>query len=170
MKTNRNNALIYILLVVAQILICNFINLGQYLMLSILPVMVLCLPLTIPAAGLMLIAAVCGLAVDWLAEGILGLNMLAIVPVAFIRNMVVNLLFGKDHTERGDGFSIRKNGFVRVSVAILICQAVFLTIYVIADGAGTRPFLFNLIKVGVSLVCGYIISLPIVNMLTSDGK
>lgn len=170
MKTNRNNALIYILLVVAQILICNFINLGQYLKLSILPVMVLCLPLTIPAAGLMLISAVCGLAVDWLAEGILGLNMLAIVPVAFIRNMVVNLLFGKDHTERGDGFSIRKNGFVRVSVAILICQAVFLTIYVIADGAGTRPFLFNLIEVGVSLVCGCIISLPIVNMLTSDGK
>ena len=170
MRIEKNNTLMYILLVVAQILVCNFINVGQYVMLSILPVIILCMPLTVPTIALMLIAAVVGIAVDWLAEGIVGLNVLALVPVAFIRNPVAGLLFGKDHTERGEGFSLKKNGFTRFSVAILICQAVFLAVYVAADGAGTRPFLFCFIRVMLSLVCGYVISLPIANMLTSETK
>ena len=160
----------YVLLVVAQILICNFINVGQYVFLSVLPVLILCMPLTVPAAVLMLIAAASALAVDWLAEGILGLNVLALVPVAMIRNLVVTVLFGEDHVERGESFSMKKNGFTRFSVAILICQTVFVVIYVVADGAGTRPFLFNLAKVAASVVCGYIISLPVANMLTSGDK
>ena len=86
MRTNRNFTLIYILLVIGQILICNFINTGPYLMLSVLPALILCLPPGIPVSLLMLMAAISGLAVDWLAEGITGLNMAALVPVAFVRN------------------------------------------------------------------------------------
>ena len=168
MKTNRNIALMYILLVVAQILVCNFINVGPYVFLTILPVMLLCLPLTIPPVPLMPIAAVSGLAVDWLAEGIVGLNVLAAVPVAFIRNTVVRLLLGKDHTERAEGFSFRKNGFPKISAAMLVCQAVFLAVYVVVDGAGTRPFLFLALRFTLSLICGYLISLPVFNMLTSN--
>ena len=170
MKTERHFTLMYILLLVAQILICNFINVGPHVFISILPVLILCLPLNIPAIILMLIAAVSGLAVDWLAEGIYGLNMLALVPVAFIRNFTVALLFGKDRTDRAEGFSFRKNGFLRVSAAILICQSVFLAIYIIADGAGTKPFVFNLLKFAASSVCCYIISLLVFNMMTPGEK
>lgn len=170
MRSENNRWLMYLLLVLIQILVCNFINTGPYLLLSLLPVFVLCLPLNVPAVVLMFIAAVSGLAVDWLSEGITGLNFLSLVPVAFIRNRMVVLLFGKDHAERTENFSIRKNGFTRVSAAILICQSVFLLIYIVADGAGTRPFVFNLVRFAVSLVCGYLISLPVFNMLTSGGK
>lgn len=170
MRSENNRWLMYLLLVLIQILVCNFINTGPYLSLSLLPVFVLCLPLNVPAVVLMFIAAVSGLAVDWLSEGITGLNFLSLVPVAFIRNRMVVLLFGKDHAERTENFSIRKNGFTRVSAAILICQSVFLLIYIVADGAGTRPFVFNLVRFAVSLVCGYLISLPVFNMLTSGGK
>ena len=51
MRTNRNFTLIYILLVIGQILICNFINTGPYLMLSVLPALILCLPPGIPVAA-----------------------------------------------------------------------------------------------------------------------
>ena len=167
MRTNRNFTLIYILLVIGQILICNFINTGPYLMLSVLPALILCLPPGIPVSLLMLMAAISGLAVDWLAEGIVGLNMAALVPVAVIRNFLVRLLFGKELSERNENISIRKSGLPKVSAGILICQTVFLAIYIVIDGAGTRPFLFNLIKFAVSLPCGYLLSLPVVNMLTS---
>ena len=170
MKTERNFTLMYLMAVTAQILICNFINVGTYVSVSILPVLVLCLPLNIPVMLLMFIAAVTGLAVDWLAEGIVGLNMLAAVPVAFIRNFTVSLLFGKDKTDRAEGISIRKNGFLRVSAAIIICQSVFSAIYIIADGAGTVPFLFILIKFAISLCCSYVLSIPLFNMLASDEK
>ncbi len=170
MKTERNITLMYILLVVAQILICNFINTGPYVFISILPVLVLCLPLNIPSVLLMLVAAACGLAVDWMAEGIVGLNMLALVPVAFIRNFTVTLLFGRDRKDRTEDFSMKKNGFLRVSAAILLCQAVFLAVYIIADGAGTRPFLSCLLRFASSLACGYILSLPVFNILTSNDR
>ena len=170
MKTDRNFTLTYILLVIAQILICNFINTGPYVFLSILPAAVLCLPLGIPTILLMIIAAVTGLAVDWLAEGIIGLNMLAIVPVALVRNAVIPLLFGKDCSERGERFSIHKNGLLKVSAAIFICQTIFLAIYIVADGAGTRPFLFNLVKFAVSLLCSCLLSIPVTDMLTSPEK
>ena len=156
MKTSQNFTLMYILLLTGQILICNFINSGPYVMLSILPAIVLCLPPGIPAIVLMLIAAVSGLAVDWLAEGVIGLNMAA--------------LFGKEHSERGDGFSIKKNGFSKISAAIIICQAIFLSIYIVIDGAGTRTFLFNLARFAASLLCGFLLSIPVVNMLTSGER
>lgn len=170
MKTSQNFTLMYILLLTGQILICNFINSGPYVMLSILPAIVLCLPPGIPAIVLMLIAAVSGLAVDWLAEGVIGLNMAALVPVAFVRNILVRLLFGKEHSERGDGFSIKKNGFSKISAAIIICQAIFLSVYIIIDGAGTRTFLFNLARFAASLLCGFLLSIPVVNMLTSGER
>ena len=170
MRTNRNFTLIYILLVIGQILICNFINTGPYLMLSVLPALILCLPPGIPVSLLMLMAAISGLAVDWLAEGIVGLNMLAAVPVAFIRNFTVSLLFGKDKTDRAEGISIRKNGFLRVSAAIIICQSVFSAIYIIADGAGARPFWFNASRFGASLAAGWLLSLAVAAVIVPDDK
>lgn len=170
MRTNRNFTLIYILLVIGQILICNFINTGPYLMLSVLPALILCLPPGIPVSLLMLMAAISGLAVDWLSEGITGLNMAALVPVAFVRNTLARLLFGKEHSERSESFSIRKNGLSKVSAAILVCQALFLAIYIIIDGAGVRTIVFNLLKFAISLPCGYLLSLPVVNILTSGDN
>lgn len=170
MKSSQNSILTYILLVLAQILICNFINTGPYVFLTLLPVLILCLPLSIPSIPLMLIAAVSGLAVDWLAEGVTGLNMAAAVPVAFIRNPVARVLFGEDQMERGEGFSFRKNGILKISAAILICTSVFLAIYIFLDSAGTRTFLFNLLRFAISLSCGYILAIPVINLLTSGEK
>ena len=61
MKTSQNPILMYILLVIAQILICNFINTGPYVFLTILPALILCIPLSVPTVPLMLAAAVSGL-------------------------------------------------------------------------------------------------------------
>lgn len=170
MRISFNFIPMYLMLVIAQILICNFVNIGPYVSLSILPAMVLCIPMSVPVIPAMIAAAVSGLAVDWLAEGIIGLNMLAIVPVALVRNAVTPLLFGKDCSERGERFSIHKNGLLKVSAAIFICQTIFLAIYIVADGAGTRPFLFNLVKFAVSLLCSCLLSIPVTDMLTSPEK
>lgn len=167
MKISWNFILTYILLVLAQVLICNFINTGPYVFLTILPALVLCLPLSVHTIPLMLLAAISGLAVDWLAEGVIGLNMAAAVPVAAIRNPLARALFGEELLDRGENFSFRKNGFMKVSAAALICNAVFLAVYIFADSAGTRPFLFNLTRFSVSFVCGCILAVPVINLLTS---
>ena len=147
--------LVYVLLTVAQMLLCNYLHVSPYLMLSILPVMVLCIPIRVPTVWAMVIAFLTGLAVDLLAEGVLGLNVLALVPVAFARK---------------EDFSVRKNGFGEVALAVFLVQALFLAVYIWADGAGTRPFSFNAIRFGVSLAAGVLVSLLVIDLLAPDTR
>ena len=161
---------IFLLLVAVQMLICNYMNLSPYLMLSILPVMILCVPLRLPTFWTLLLAFVTGGAVDLLSEGLLGLNALALVPVAFVRKELIHLIFGGELFARKEDFSIRKNGFGKVALAVFLAQALFLAIYIWADGAGTRSFAFNALRFGISLVAGWAVSLLIVDILAPDTR
>ena len=162
--------LVFVVLTVVQMLICNYFHLSPYLMLSILPVMVLCIPLRVGTVGAMVIAFATGLVVDLLAEGTLGLNTLALVPVAYARKGVIRLIFGEELFARKEDFSVRKNGFGQVALAIFLVQALFLAIYVWADSAGTRPFSFNAIRFGVSLLAGWAVSLLVIDILAPDTR
>ena len=160
----------YLLLLVVQLLLSNFFVFTPYVMLSILPAMVLCIPTRVGTSGAMLIAFVSGLLVDFLSEGILGLNALALVPVALVRNGVIGLLFGGDLFARKEDFSIRKNGLPQVLLALLLAQALFLAVYVWADAAGTRPFWFNAARFGASLGAGLLVSVPALVAMASDTR
>ncbi len=165
-----NFFLVYAILAVAQMLLCNYLHVSPYLTLSILPVMVLCIPIRVPTFWAMVIAFLTGLGVDLLAEGILGLNVLALVPVAFARKEIIRLILGGELFARKEDFTLRKNGFVPVALAVFIVQALFLAIYIWADGAGTRPFSFNAIRFGVSLAAGVLVSLLVVDILAPDTR
>ena len=149
----------YLLLLILQILLSNYLNLSPYLSLSILPVLILMLPIRIGTLVAMILAFVSGLAVDFLSEGVLGLNALALVPVALARKGIIYLIFGSEFFARKEDISIRKHGVAKMSVAIVMAQSLFLLIYIWADGAAMRPFLFNTIRFFVSLVAGLLLSL-----------
>ena len=44
MKVSQHFGTLYTLLVIGQIVLCNYSQLGPYIMLSMLPAMVLCIP------------------------------------------------------------------------------------------------------------------------------
>ncbi|MBO4634892.1 MAG: hypothetical protein J5669_05925 [Bacteroidales bacterium] len=161
---------VYALLLIAQLLFSNYCVFTPYVMLSILPVMVLCIPLRVGTTGAMLIAFATGLAVDLLAEGITGLNALALVPVALLRKPVIGLILGHDLFARGEDFSIRKNGFMQIMLALLLVQALFLAIYVWADAAGTRPLWFNAVRWGASMAAGILVSIPALEVMAQDTR
>ena len=119
---NRTFWIAYLLLLVAQLVISNFFRVTPYVMLSILPVMVLCISTRINTFWTMLIAFASGLVVDLLSEGVLGLNALAIVPVAFLRNAIIQLIFGKELFARKEDFTLRSSGFAQVGLALLLAQ------------------------------------------------
>lgn len=162
--------LAYFLLAVIQILITNYFHLSYFITLSILPVMVLSIPIRYSTNIALMIAFGTGLGVDLLADGVLGLNTLALVPVAFLRNTVISFVFGEEMFSRKEDFSIRRNGFTKVALAILFVQTLFLVIYIAADGAGTRPFWFNFVRFLCSLITGFLLSLPAVDALSPEGR
>ena len=160
----------YILMVVAQMLLTNYFHFTSLCMVTILPMMVLCIPTKVETPWAMAIAFATGLAVDFFAEGALGLNALSLVPVAFVRKGLINMIFGTEPFEHKENISSRKYGFARVSFAVILVTTLFLTIYILADCAGTRPLWFMGSKLGISLVASYLVSAIIVNLLSYDDR
>ena len=139
----RNSfALTYVLLTVAQMVLSNYFHFTPYMMITILPVMVLCIPTNVGTVKAMLIAFATGLAVDFFAEGTLGINAMSLVPVALLREPVIGMFFGNEPFEQKESVTVRKYGYARVSIAIILTTVLFLLIYILADCAGTRPLWF----------------------------
>lgn len=170
MKTGNNFGLLYCLMLICQIIICNFSPLGPYITLTMLPAMIFCMPLSISTISCMVIAFGSGLAVDWLSEGLIGINAASLVPVALARKGIVKIFFGEDLITRGDSFSFNKFGTAKVSAALMTAISIFLLFYVVLDGAGTRPMWFNLVYFGASLFCNWLLSLLVTHLLTPDDR
>ena len=162
--------LTYCILIVAQLVISNYFNLSPYIMLTILPVMVLCLPTKIDTVVSMFIAFATGLVIDLFSEGVIGINILALIPVAFCRKTIIRFIFGEEIISRNDTFSIKRNGLGKVVSAVVIPQSLFLLIYLIADGAAIRTFLFFMGRFFSSLAAGTVVSVAIVNFTTNDDR
>ena len=170
MKSDQNFGILYILLVLCQVIMSTYTQLGPYIMLSMLPAMVLCIPTGIKTTVCMVIAFASGLAVDWLSEGFIGLSIAALLPVALLRKGIIRIFLGEDIINRNDSFSIRKNGIGKVSLALITSVSLFLALHIYLDGAGTRPFWFSMTRFGVSLACNWILGLLVINILTPDDR
>lgn len=167
---NHNFGILFTILVIAQMIICNYFQITPYVVLSILPAMILCIPLTVSTSFCMIIAFVSGLAVDWLAEGLIGINAAALVPVALARKSIIRIFLGEDLIARRDSFTFKKNGIGKISVALFAALAIFFVIYTALDGAGMRPTSFNLIRFFASLSASMALSLVVTAVLTPDDR
>lgn len=160
----------FILLLIAQVCICNFFRLSQYVMLSILPTMILMIPIRRNTITALFIAFASGFAVDFFSDGLMGLNILALTPVAFLRMGIISLVFGEEVFARKEDISISRQGPWKMGLAITMAQAVFLMIYIYADGAGTRPLWFTGVRFVASLVAGVVLSLLVARTLERERQ
>lgn len=159
----RSYAIKFTLLLIAQVLMWNFFNFTQFLMIVFLPAMILFMPVRQHPVITMLIAFAAGFAADFFSSGALGLTALALVPVAFLRKPVVMLVFGSELFSRDEDISVQRQGWGKIALALLILTALFLLVYILADGAGTRPLWVDIVKFAASLAA----SVP-VSLLTAD--
>jgi hypothetical protein len=169
MKT-QNFGLLFFMMVLGQMVLCNFAGFSPYIMLTMLPAMIVCVPLTVSTPLCLLLAFATGLSVDWLSEGLIGINAASLVPVAMMRKPLIRFFLGEDLITRSDSFSFRKNGIGKISLVLIVSLLIFLGIYVFLDGAGTRPTWFNLTRMGLSLLCNYVLALIVTNILTVDDR
>lgn len=169
MKT-QNFGLLFFLMVLGQMILCNFAGFSPYITLTMLPAMIICVPLSVSTPLCLLLAFATGLSVDWLSEGLIGLNAASLVPVALMRKPLIRFFLGEDLITRSDSFSFRKNGIGKISLVLIVSLLIFLGIYVFLDGAGTRPAWFNLTRIGLSLLCNYVLALIVTNILTVDDR
>lgn len=155
----------YIILLAIQIVFSGLLNLSQYVVLTILPVMIMSLPITHSTTRLMLIAFVTGLAVDFFTNGVMGLTVCALLPVAFARNWLIRLVFGTELLSRQEDISIHKQGPGKVLLSILLATTLFFAIYVPFDCAGTRPVGFIALRMLLSVALSTPVSYYVAGVL-----
>ena len=165
----RRFLLIYLLMVIVQIVMNVYLDFWPLLCIALLPGIILCLDTGTSPVVAMLIAFATAFATDFLSDGMLGLTGIALVPVAALRRPIISLVFGGEIFARGENISVRRQGSVKMLIAIAIATLLYLVIYVIADSAGTRPAAFNLSKVAVSLVFSTAASYCTASLLTSES-
>lgn len=159
----------FILLFAAQLILWNYCNFSQYLIIVFLPAMLLCLPIDRGVIRVMILAFLLGLAADFFETGQLGLTSLALVPVAAIRRWVIQLVFGNELLARGEDLSFRRQGLAKFVTSILILTSVFLLIYLWVDSAGMYPLGFLALKYGISLLVSTVVSLAIAFLLLEES-
>lgn len=152
-------------LLALQIVMWSLLNLSQYFVLTFLPTLILCLPARKSSISHMLVAFATGIAVDFFSMGVIGHTAAALVPVAFVRPLIIRYVFGSDLLSRGENVNVSKSGPVKMLLGCLAASAVFLVLYIWIDSAGTRPFGFNLARFLLSLISSSVLSLLISDSL-----
>lgn len=159
-----------VLTVLAQIVICNYMFLGPMATVTVLPVLVLFMPLKRPAWSVMTEAFCIGIVIDLFSDGVLGLNAAALVPVALLQKPFIRLFVGEDTVVRRDPVSINKTGWMRAIAMSTLATLLFLVVYVFLDSAGTRSFGFNCARTGISLAASLVFELIAVHVFSNLNK
>ncbi len=158
---NRNPTFLYLLMLLAQVLVSHLFQTGPWCVLTLLPVMILCLPSQWSVLHAMVVAFLSGLAVDFLADGLIGLNAFALTPVALLRRYLLVHFFNEELVSRGERISWRKWGLLPIFACVLICTALFLLLYVTVDAAGERGWLPCLATFALSLGADLLLAIPV---------
>lgn len=165
---NGRFILLYLVLVAAQTLLCNFLNLSHYLTLSVLPMLIVCLPVGCGAVAGMIVAFATGFAVDFFSDGMLGLTILALVPVAVARIGLVRLVCGQELFARGENVTLRRQGIPKMALLLLMANIIFFVVYIIADGAGTFGAGLTVLRILLSCIVSTAVQLWLTAPLTSE--
>ena len=160
--------LLFILLLIAQVLLGVYCNFPRWFTLTLLPVMILCIPIKRNTIFCLFAAFITGFLVDFLQDGMLGLTILSLVPVALLRRGIIQLVFGSEVFSRGEDISFRRQGTGKMTLAIVMVTGIFLAIYIFVDCAGTMPRWFCFCRWLISLAGDTIIGLFCADLLTKD--
>lgn len=165
----RRYILISLLMMLFQVLLTVFLGLTPYFVVALLPTIVLFLPIRTSTPAALVLAFVAGLLVDLMTDGVLGLTVVALLPVALSRFAIVKLVFGEDIISRKEDITLVRQGVAKSALGIAISLSIFLIIFIWADSAGMRPFWFNFARFIVSLIFNTFFGLIVAMILTSDN-
>ena len=129
-----------------QLAISNFLNLGTWITISLIPFLILQIPLQRTPHVVMLSAFGLGLLLDWLSAGVLGLNAFAALMAAAPRRLLYRLII---NGERKDVLWIpllRDTGLPKYLNYLLSLTAIYLAAFILLDCVSVRPFGFILVK------------------------
>lgn len=154
----------FIVILVLQLLCCEFVNLWPMLYMALIPIMVILLPSSVSTYAVMLCGFAIGLLTDALADGILGLNAACCTFIGACKNMITRPMMkyqiqGEDSSV--EGFEFRKGKLVAL---LTICYTLFFVPYVLIDGAGVSGVWYLVARIVLNVVVNVIIAFLLIRL------
>ena len=135
MKTNPSKILFCAVVLFIQIVLSDFVNIGPYVYLCTVPMLVIYLSMDQDSIVSMLLALGFGLAVDALEDGVLGLNAVSAVALAAVRKPLFTIIP-----------SIQEVGIFKHINYILCSLVVYFVVYIFFDSIGLESFSTSLLR------------------------
>lgn len=157
MKEGYGRVWLYTILLLMQIFLSDYVNIGPYIYLCCLPLLVILLPIEQNTSISMGLAFLAGLIVDLLGDGIPGLNAAAAVALAAVRKPLFWAFFNKNNIDRGDLPSIQEAGIFRHINFLAASLAVFFIVYIGLDSAGMESILTTVLRFVLSIAANLVL-------------
>ena len=153
-----------ILLFLLQLVISDYVHLGPWITLCLLPLLILQIPRSRSPHVVMLIAFGLGLGLDILSDGVPGLNAFAAVLAAAPRKFFYRLLVNADRQDKTEVPLLRETGLLKY---LGVLTAIYLAAYTLVDCISVRPLGYIAAKFLISWVAStalcLLLALPIQN-------
>ena len=153
------NILYLFLVFLLQLVLSDYVHLGPWLYLCLIPFLILNIPLQRSPHSVMLIAFGLGILLDILSDGVPGLNAFAAVMAAAPRRFFYRSLVNGDRQDRTEVLRISDVGTVKYLKFLAALTATYMAAYILLDCVSFRPAGFILAKFIVSTAASTALSL-----------
>ena len=97
MRSGLWNIILFVLIFILQVLICNYVDFGAYIYICLIPLLVINIPMKLDIRLTMIIGFALGLLLDVFANGVLGLNAAAATMLAAFKGSLFEKTVNKEH-------------------------------------------------------------------------
>ncbi|MBO7248805.1 MAG: hypothetical protein J6U88_01835 [Bacteroidales bacterium] len=146
-------------IIVVQCILDNYVDLGIYLRIVLVPYLILILPYRYRTISAMIMAFLIGLTVDIFTTGVLGTNAGALTAVAFIRQKMLYAIMDERNMERHDSPDFKVMGVGKGIFYIGVPYLLFFIVYTLLDNFGMRPFAITIPKILAGTIVSGVISM-----------
>ena len=156
---SRSNILFFVLVFLLQLVISDYIHLGPWLFVTLMPFLIVAIPLQRSPHWVMLAAFIMGLLLDILSDGVVGLNAFAAVLAAAPRKFLYRLLVNADRQDKTVVPTPGECGLGKYLKFLAAVTAIYIAGYLLLDCVGSRPAVFILVRFAASTVLSTGVSL-----------
>ncbi len=147
-----------LIILVLQLLACEFLNIWPPLYIVVLPLFIVLLPAALSSYILMILAFALGLVVDALSDGVLGLNGAACTSVAFFKNTMLGTVTRYDTQNTINNIGSKSMSKARFLVLMMMAYSIFFAFYVLLDGTGLSSIPFILFRILLNVLVNTLIA------------
>lgn len=150
MGTKNFEVLHTIILLLMQIIVNHYFNLGPYIIFAFLPLVLILLPIRLGNISTMVVAFLIGLLIDLIGNSILGLNAAALTATSGARAILNYVFITNDEAPKKSLSNIDILGSRNYYISIIIYYLVFLVTYNFLQTMNMGGILYNLSRIIIS--------------------